>query len=206
MEPPRKPQREGYCFLIQSKKLSVTKPHAHRPDRFPEGMRILGSKIPCPHGPNRRAMSESPAYKAGDLGSGGYAQSPFHLLATHLWQGSHRLKVQALFLRSWRQAPGPPTALGFFRLPAFLPLQQAEGSHQLPEQQGAGPFCIPTLTAPLEPQGGWATLRSSIGPAPSRVGLNCQVWETQKSPPGMHPQCADLPATPQPAPLVMPTE
>lgn len=79
-------------------------------------------------------MSESPAYKAGDLGSGGYAQSPFHLLATHLWQGSHRLKVQALFLRSWRPAPGPPAALGFFRLPAFLPLQQAEGSHQLPEQ------------------------------------------------------------------------
>jgi hypothetical protein len=56
-------------------------------------------------------------------------------MAAHLWQGRDRLEAHALLGAGWRPIAGPSEALGTFRLPVTLPLEQTEVNCQL---QGNG--------------------------------------------------------------------
>lgn len=169
----------------------LTKPGTHRPDRFPEGAGVL----------SLWALWESPCLEAPPADTA--ALPPSLLLAPHLRQGRNGLEAHALLGTGGRPAAGPPAALGAFRLPALLPLQQ-EGSRQVPGQLGAGPFCIPTRTAPPEPRGlGFAESQPWTGATPVNVNWSLPGMRPQKSPtfptlPAL--LCAAFPASPLPLP------
>lgn len=141
-------------FLIHGKAPSAHQARHPRPDRFPEGAGVLSPW----------ALWGSPCLEAPPADTS--ALPPSRLPAPHLRQGRNGLEAHALLGTGGRPAAGPPAALGAFRLPAPLPLQQ-EGSRQVPGQLGAGPFCIPPRAAPPEPRGlGFAGSQPWTGATP----------------------------------------
>lgn len=189
-------------FLSHGKGQSAHQARHHRPDRLPEGAGVLSPW----------ALGESPCLKAPPAdpevrsGSRHLCTSPSRLPATHLGKGRNGLEAHALLSTGGRPAAGPPAALGAFRLPTPLPLQQ-EGSRQVPGQLGAGPFCIPTRQHLLS-LGGWALLRASPGPEPLRsqrelVPARHAASAKPNPPDPSSPAVCCLLPFPTPAPLVM---